>query len=91
MKPTLAVTFTHLCRVDYSTSTIWTGPFLTEEMYDMVLLLPCFIQTIVFNANSADPDQTPQNAATDLGLPCLLMSLLWDARLKWVKERLLES
>ena len=22
-------------------------------------------------ANSVDPDQTPQNAASDLGLPCL--------------------
>ena len=27
----------------------------------------------------------PQNAASDLGLHCLLMSLLWDARHKWVK------
>ena len=31
-------------------------------------------------ANSVDPDQTPQNAASDLGLQCLLKSLLWDAR-----------
>ena len=31
-----------------------------------------------------DPDQTPQNAASDLGLHCLRVSLLWDARLKWV-------
>ena len=27
-------------------------------------------------ANSVDPDQTPQNAASDLGLHCLPMSLL---------------
>ena len=36
-------------------------------------------------ANRVDPDQTPQSAVSDLGLLCLAMSLLWDARLKWVK------
>ena len=40
----------------------------------------------VFYANSVDPDQTPRSAASDLGLHCLPLSLLWDARLKWVKE-----
>ena len=34
----------------------------------------------VVNANSVDPNQTP--AASDLGLHCLHMSLLWDAKLK---------
>ena len=38
-----------------------------------------------FNANSVDPDQMPHSAASDQGLHCLPMSLLWDARLKWVK------
>ena len=38
------------------------------------------------NTNSVDPDQTPHSAASDLGLYCLPMSLLWDARLKWVKR-----
>ena len=37
-------------------------------------------------ANSIDPDQTPRSAASDLGLRCLLMSLLWDARLEWIKD-----
>ena len=32
------------------------------------------------NENGVDPDQT-----SDLGLHCLPMSLLWDARLEWVK------
>ena len=40
----------------------------------------------VLNANSVDLDQTPRSAASDLGLYCLSMSLLWDARLKWVKS-----
>ena len=34
----------------------------------------------LFNANSGDPDQTPHNAASDLGLHCLPMSFLWDDR-----------
>ena len=38
-----------------------------------------------FNANSVDPDQTQRPVASGLCLHCLSMSLLWDARLKWVK------
>ena len=35
------------------------------------------------NVNRKEPDQTPRFAVSDLGLHCLPMSLLWDARLKW--------
>ena len=35
-------------------------------------------------ANSGDPDQTPQNAASDLGLHCLPLTLLRVTRLQWV-------
>ena len=38
----------------------------------------------VINANSVGPDQTPHSAASDLGLYCLPVSHLWDARHKWV-------
>ena len=41
----------------------------------------------VVNANSVDPDQTPHSAASDLGVHCLPVSHLWDARHKWVKGR----
>ena len=44
----------------------------------MFNMISCFI------ANSVDPDQTPRSAASDLGLHCLPLSLLWDATLKWV-------
>ena len=44
-----------------------------------VLLLPYFIVIPVLDANSVDPDQTPRSAASDQGLHCLSMSLLWDA------------
>ena len=46
-------------------------------------MLPCFIEIPVFNASCIDPDQTPRSAASDLGLQCLRMSLLWGARHKW--------
>ena len=45
----------------------------------------------VLNANSVDPDQTPQNEASDLDLHCLPMSLLWDTRHKWVNTTNKES
>ena len=34
-------------------------------------------------ANCGVLDQTPRSAASDLGLPCFPMSLLWDARNIW--------
>ena len=46
--------------------------------------LPCLKEIPVFNANSLDHDQTPYSVASDLGLHDLAMSLLWDARFKWV-------
>ena len=45
-----------------------------------------FCRISELNANSIDPDQTPHSAASDLGLYCLPMSLLWDARFKWVNS-----
>ena len=48
-------------------------------------LFLCFIEIPVFNVNSVDPDQTPQNAASDLGLHCLPVTLLGlIIKLKWV-------
>ena len=42
------------------------------------LLKSCFVEISELKANSV-------SAAFDLGLHCLSTSLLWDARLKWVK------
>ena len=53
----------------------------------LVLLLSCYVEVSELNANSIDPDQRPRSVASDLGLHCLPMSLLLDARLKWVKGR----
>ena len=52
--------------------------------------MPCFIEIHAFNAKSEDPDQTPCSAAFDLGLHCLPMSILWDARHKWVEGKYCE-
>ena len=71
---------THLCRMGSSTLTLWTGLFPVKEVSGSYLLLPWFTEIPVLNANSVDPDQTPRSAASDLGLRCLLMSLLWDTR-----------
>ena len=42
----------------------------------LVLLLPCFIEISVLNANSVNSDQMPHSVASDLGLHCLPMPLL---------------
>ena len=38
-----------------------------------------------FFAKNADPDQMPQNAASDLGLHCWQNTLLGFSRLQWVR------
>ena len=49
-------------------------------------MLPYFKEIPVLNANSVEADQMPQSTASDLHLHCLPMSLLWDARHKWIKN-----
>ena len=51
----------------------------------MFLALPFILEFSLLDANGADPDQTPRSAASDLGLHCLQMSLLWDTWYKWAK------
>ena len=46
---------------------------------------------LYLNAKSLDSDQTPRSVESDLGLYCLTISLLWDARLKWINESQLIS
>ena len=72
--------------MDYSTINLWTSLYPIEGVPGCSLLLLCFIEIPIFNVNSVDPDQTLHSAASDLGLHCLPMSLLWDASLKSVKK-----
>ena len=37
-------------------------------------------------ANSVDPNQTTRCAVSDLSLHCSPVSLLWDAKHKWIKS-----
>ena len=62
-------------------------PFPVKGVSGLFLLLRWFTEIPVLNANSIGPDQTPRFAASDQGLHCLPMSLLWNARLKWVNSR----
>ena len=67
----------HICRVDSPTLTLRTGLFPIKGVSGQFLLLPCFIEIPVFNANSVDPDQTPRFASCDLGLHCLSKCVQW--------------
>ena len=58
--------------MDSSTFILWTRPFTVKGVSGCFLLLPCFIEIYVFNANSVDPDQTLRSAASDLGLHCFI-------------------
>ena len=61
------IPLTHICPVDSATSTLCTVYFPTEGVSGWFLLLSCFIEIPVLNANSVDPDQTPRSGASDLG------------------------
>ena len=56
-------------------------------MSALFLVLPFIIEIPVLNTNNSDPDQMPLLSASDQGLHCLQVSILWDTRDKWVKEK----
>ena len=71
--------------MDSSTTTLWTELFPVSG-YLVSFSYSCYIEIPMFNANSIDPDQMLQYAASDLGLHWLPIILLWVSRLKWVKQ-----
>ena len=71
--------------MDSSTSSLWKDPFPIEGM-SLLLLSLSFAEIPVFIVNSVDPDQTLRSVASDLGLHCLTMSRLWDARCKGLRK-----
>ena len=66
--------------MDSSNTTLWTNLFPIAGCPVSFLLLLCFIEIPVLNANNTDPDQMLHSAASDLGLHCLSHV----SRLKWV-------
>ena len=73
----------HLCIVDSSTSLSGQFHFPFKECLVYFSVASFIMEILVLNANSVDIDQTPHSTASDQGLHCLSMSLLWNARLKW--------
>ena len=55
---------------------------VTDVLFHFYLV---FNTEIFLYANSADPDQMPRSAVSDLGLHCLLRSQKRDAKHIWVK------
>ena len=66
--------------MDSSILTLWTGPCV----WMVFIIIIVRRKKSELKANSEDTDQTPRSAASDLGLHCLPMSLIKDARLKCV-------
>ena len=77
---------TQSCLVDSSTSLFGQVHFQFEGCLFCLSVLSFIIEIPVLNANSVDPDQMPHFAASDLGLHCLQMCLLWYIRYKYVKN-----
>ena len=69
---------------------LWTGPFPILGVSDLFLVLSIITEIPVFTAKSLDLDQMPRSAASELGLHCLPVSLIREARNKWVKLGLLD-
>ena len=59
-------------------------PVESRRSVRLLLIVTIFVAISELIANSVDPDQTPRSAASDQGLHCLPMYLLWDARHKRV-------
>ena len=66
----------HLNSVDRSIS--------SRRGVQLVFNIRIFYRDCLLNANSVDSDQTLKNAVSNLGLHCLSVSCLWDARHKWL-------
>ena len=61
-----------------------SGLSYINSLDKFISIIVMYYKIVELNANSVDPDQTPRSSASDLGLHCLPISLLWDARLIWV-------
>ena len=56
-------------------------------MWVSVFIVTMFYSNSVINANRVEPNQTPRSAASDMGLHCLPVSILGDARHKWINSK----
>ena len=58
------LTLSHVCRVDFSTLTLWIGPFPIKGVSGLFLCVSCFVENSDLNANGVDPDQTPRSGSS---------------------------
>ena len=74
--------------MESSTLTLWIGLYPIVEVSSYFFIVMFYKKNkCKNNAKSVDPDhpyQTARSATSHLGLHILQMSLLWDARHKWV-------
>ena len=57
--------------MDFSTLLYWKSPFAIKGVLGVISLGLFGSRQKLLLANSGDPDQTPHNAVSDLGLHCL--------------------
>ena len=55
--------------MDFSTITLWTGPFPIQEVSDQFLILSCNVEITKLNANSVNPNLMLHSAASDCQCP----------------------
>ena len=67
-----------------STPSLWTSTFQVEGLSGQFVFfnIIMFIEIPVIIVNSVNPDQKPRSVASDFGLHCLPMFILWDGRHK---------
>ena len=79
---------THLCLMEFLVFINWTNPFTILGLLDGNFQLYSNFKSRLYSvSNSAEPDQMPLFAASDLVLHCLPMPHIKDARLEWVKAQ----
>ena len=78
--------FTHFSQMEFPILIHWNNPFPFEGLLGSNFhFYSNFNRTFcVQTVKTGDPNQISHNAASDLGLYCLHMSLKKDARLTWV-------
>ena len=71
--------------MEFPTFINWTNPIQILGLLGSKFQFHSNFKKVILQANSAEPDQTPRSAASDMVLHCLSMSHKKDARLIWVK------
>ena len=79
---------THCILIDSSTVACSTSPLVILGVSGLFLSFLLYFRWKILLANCVDPDQMPHYVASDLGLNCLPMTLLWVSRptVSWARQ-----